>query len=105
LLLKDRGFLYAMLATCIIGGLASWSIVEKEKRHKETQEYVEKNRQNFKSFEETLKKLDIAIKESEESSKMLDNIKRDLDEIQNLLKDRGTSHEKEARKTQDTRDH
>jgi len=105
LLLKDRGFWYAMLATCIIGGLASWSIVAKEKRHKETQERIEKNRQSFKSFEEASKKLDIAIREAEESSKMLDNIKRDLDEIHNLLKDRGASHEKEARKTQDTRDH
>lgn len=105
MLLKDKGFWYAMLATCIVGGLASWSIVEKEKRHKETQAHIEKNRQSFKSFEETLKKLDIAIKESEESSKMLDNIKRDLAEIHNLLKDRGASHEKETRKTQDTRDH
>jgi len=105
LFLKDRGFWVAIFATLAIVSFSIWSINEKtELTRQESAERRAKYRKSFDSLESSSRKLDIALREAEETLRMLDDIKKDIDEIQTILQNRGNPGEEEARKTQDTED-
>jgi cell division protein FtsL len=105
LFLTDRGFWVAIFATLVILSFSIWSF--DEKTYQNRQESAERRasyRKSFDSLESSSRKLDIALREAEETLRMLDDIKKDLDEIQTILKSRRNASEEETRKTQDTGD-
>lgn len=105
LFLKDRGFWVAIFATLVILSFSIWSF--DKKTYQARQESAERRasyRKSFDSLESSSRKLDIALREAEETLRMLDDIKKDLDEIQTILQTRRNASEEETRKTQDTGD-
>ena len=103
--LQDKGFWIAVLATLAIMTITVWSFNEKARKSiQESTERRAKNRQSFNSLEKASRKLDIALEESEKTLKMMDEIKRDLDDIQSMLQSKRKESEEETRKTQNTRD-
>ena len=98
-LLKDRGFVIAFIITILIGFSAYWMILESiESNQKEVEIRASKNRKSFESMNSASRKLDAAIKEAELMNLLLDEIKKDLEEIHNNLKEIKRKDEEEAGK-------
>ena len=97
--LKDKGFWIAVLATLIIMSLTVWSFNEKSRKtSREAVERRAKYEESFDSLESSSRKLDIALREAEESLKLLNDIKKDIDEIQAILQIKEATSEEEASK-------